>query len=31
MQHSFSGIVLLGLGPGDPNLLTRQAWQILEE
>src|SRR5512139_272515 len=24
------GITLLGLGPGDPNLLTRQAWQILE-
>jgi tetrapyrrole methylase family protein/MazG family protein len=23
-------IILLGLGPGDPNLLTRQAWQILE-
>jgi tetrapyrrole methylase family protein/MazG family protein len=26
-----SGITLLGLGPGDPALLTRQAWQILEE
>ncbi len=24
------GIILLGLGPGDPNLLTRQAWQWLE-
>jgi tetrapyrrole methylase family protein/MazG family protein len=24
------GIVLLGLGPGDPALLTRQAWQWLE-
>jgi tetrapyrrole methylase family protein/MazG family protein len=24
------GITLLGLGPGDPDLLTRQAWQILE-
>ena len=23
------GITLLGLGPGDPELLTRQAWQIL--
>lgn len=23
-------IVLLGLGPGDPDLLTRQAWQWLE-
>ena len=26
----FSGITVLGLGPGDPGLLTRQAWQILE-
>ncbi len=25
-----SKIILLGLGPGDPTLLTRQAWQILE-
>jgi tetrapyrrole methylase family protein / MazG family protein len=25
-----NGIVLLGLGPGDPNLLTRQAWQWLQ-
>jgi tetrapyrrole methylase family protein/MazG family protein len=25
-----SGITLLGLGPGDPALLTRQAWQVLE-
>ncbi|MBN1146501.1 MAG: nucleoside triphosphate pyrophosphohydrolase [Anaerolineales bacterium] len=24
------GVVLLGLGPGDPNLLTRQAWALLE-
>lgn len=23
------GITLLGLGPGDPNLLTREAWDIL--
>jgi tetrapyrrole methylase family protein/MazG family protein len=23
------GITLLGLGPGDPNLLTREAWNIL--
>jgi tetrapyrrole methylase family protein/MazG family protein len=23
-------ITLLGLGPGDPSLLTRQAWQLLE-
>ncbi len=25
------GITLLGLGPGDPLLLTRQAWEILEK
>jgi tetrapyrrole methylase family protein / MazG family protein len=25
-----SGITLLGLGPGDPFLITRQAWQLLE-
>ena len=25
-----SGITLLGLGPGDPALLTRQAWQVIE-
>jgi tetrapyrrole methylase family protein / MazG family protein len=25
-----TGITLLGLGPGDPVLLTRQAWEILE-
>ncbi len=25
-----TGIILLGLGPGDPLLLTRQAWKILE-
>ena len=25
------GITLLGLGPGGPELLTRQAWQTLEE
>jgi tetrapyrrole methylase family protein / MazG family protein len=24
------GITLLGLGPGDPDLLTRQAWHLLE-
>ena len=24
------GIILLGLGPGDPGLITRRAWQILE-
>jgi len=27
---TLSGITLLGLGPGDPALLTRQAWQVLE-
>ena len=27
---SRTGIVLLGLGPGNPDLLTRQAWQVLE-
>jgi tetrapyrrole methylase family protein / MazG family protein len=27
MQHP--GITLLGLGPGSPDLLTRQAWNIL--
>lgn len=26
-----SGIVLMGLGPGDPDLLTRQAWQHLQQ
>jgi tetrapyrrole methylase family protein/MazG family protein len=25
----FSGITVLGLGPGDPGLLTRRAWQVL--
>jgi len=30
MADQISGIFLLGLGPGDPNLLTRQAWQILQ-
>ncbi len=24
-------ITILGLGPGDPHLLTRQAWQVLNE
>ncbi len=27
---TFPGIILIGLGPGDPDLLTRQAWRILE-
>lgn len=25
------GIIILGLGPGDPELLTRRAWRILSE
>jgi tetrapyrrole methylase family protein/MazG family protein len=29
MNH-LTGITLLGLGPGDPDLLTRQAWRVLE-
>jgi len=24
-------ITIVGLGPGDPNLLTREAWQVLNE
>ena len=24
-----AGIILVGLGPGDPELMTRQAWQVL--
>lgn len=24
------GIIILGLGPGDPGQLTREAWQVLE-
>jgi tetrapyrrole methylase family protein / MazG family protein len=28
MEHN--GIILLGLGPGSPELLTRQAWQTIE-
>jgi len=28
---TFNGITLLGLGPGDPNLLTRSAWQVLSQ
>jgi tetrapyrrole methylase family protein/MazG family protein len=26
----YRGITLLGLGPGDPDLLTRRAWKVLE-
>ncbi|UCF28207.1 MAG: nucleoside triphosphate pyrophosphohydrolase [Chloroflexota bacterium] len=28
---SRSGITILGLGPGDPALLTRQAWDVLSQ
>ena len=24
-------IVVIGLGPGDPNLITRQAWKLLSQ
>ena len=30
MSNQTRGITLLGLGPGDPQLLTRQAWQALQ-
>jgi tetrapyrrole methylase family protein/MazG family protein len=30
MTDHTPGITLLGLGPGDPALLTRQAWQVLQ-
>jgi tetrapyrrole methylase family protein/MazG family protein len=30
MQQPAPGITLLGLGPGNPDLLTRQAWKVLE-
>ena len=26
-----AGITLLGLGPGDPKLLTREAWDIIKQ
>jgi tetrapyrrole methylase family protein/MazG family protein len=29
MQKINSGITLLGLGPGDPDLITREAWNLL--
>jgi tetrapyrrole methylase family protein / MazG family protein len=29
MTKKTAGITLLGLGPGDPELLTRQAWDLL--
>jgi len=30
MSTKTKGITLLGLGPGDPGLLTRQAWIVIE-
>jgi tetrapyrrole methylase family protein / MazG family protein len=30
-SSSSAGITLLGLGPGDPQLLSRQAWQLLQD
>jgi tetrapyrrole methylase family protein/MazG family protein len=29
-MEQLPGITLLGLGPGDPSLLTRKAWEVLE-
>jgi tetrapyrrole methylase family protein/MazG family protein len=29
MEKIMSGITLLGLGPGDPDQLTREAWELL--
>ena len=29
-MSNIPGITILGLGPGDPSLLTRQAWHVLE-
>jgi tetrapyrrole methylase family protein/MazG family protein len=31
MNTDATGITLLGLGPGDPSLLTRQAWELLQD
>lgn len=30
-KTSAGGVTLLGLGPGDPELLTREAWGLLQE
>ncbi|HEX7974122.1 MAG TPA: MazG family protein, partial [Anaerolineales bacterium] len=30
MMEPTRGITLLGLGPGNPGLLTRQAWEVLQ-
>ena len=29
MEKTVSGITLLGLGPGEPDQLTREAWELL--
>jgi tetrapyrrole methylase family protein / MazG family protein len=29
MEHPMSGITILGLGPGNPAQLTREAWDVL--
>lgn len=31
MEEKFSGITIIGLGPGDASLLTRQTWALLNE
>jgi tetrapyrrole methylase family protein/MazG family protein len=31
MNTAHEGITLLGLGPGDPGLLTRQAWDLISK
>ena len=31
MKEDKAGITVLGLGPGDVGLLTRQAWEWLEQ
>jgi tetrapyrrole methylase family protein/MazG family protein len=30
-SHTSKGITILGLGPGDPGLITRQAWELLQQ
>jgi tetrapyrrole methylase family protein/MazG family protein len=30
MNMSESGITILGLGPGDPQLITRQTWSVID-
>ena len=29
-QNIIKGITILGLGPGDPDLLTGEAWTLLD-